>query len=133
MPGLDTSTVAIRAYYAATAMFLLLDLVFGINVRIAFLEGSVALRAGYYGVCFVCLALVFARPQWTTIVGAFESLITLVALILSFGMRVILASDAALEGRVPFVSIQEVVNFLLSGGIAYLAWSRGMRALSGER
>lgn len=133
MPDQDTSTAAIRIYYAATAVFLLLDLAFGINVRIAFFEGSLALRAGYYGVCFVCLALVFARPQWTVIVGAFESLITLVALILSFGMRVILTSDAALEGRAPFVSIQEVVNFLMSGGIAYLAWSRGMRALAAGR
>ena len=133
MPGPDTSIVAIRIYYAATAVFLLLDLVFGVNVRIAFFEGSAPLRAGYYGVCFVCLALVFARPQWTTIVGAFESLVTLVALIVSFGMRVILASDAALEGRAPFVSIQEIANFLIAGSIAYLAWTRGMQALTGRR
>lgn len=133
VPDQDTSTTAIRLYYVATALFLLLDVVFDINVRIAFLEGHVGLRAGYYGVCFVCLALVFTRPPWTTIVGAFESLVTLIGLILSFGMRVVLASDAALDGRTPYVSIQEVGNFLLSGSVAYLAWSRGMRALTSRR
>ena len=118
-----------RWYYAATAVFLLLDLLLDVNVRIAFLDASPALRAAYYGVCFACLGMMLWRPAWTVIISAFESLVTLSALIISFGTHAILVSDAMLEGREPFVSIPEVVNFLMSGSIAYIAWSRGIAEL----
>ena len=84
------------AYYGATPGFLLLDLAAGVNVRVAFLAGDWPLRAAYYGICLACLALILWRPAWTAIVGAFESLLTLAALITRFGTRAILASDAAL-------------------------------------
>ena len=122
-------TRLIRFYYAGTVVFLLLDFLFNLNVRIAFLEGHAGLRAAYYGICFVCLALVIWRPAWTAIVGAFESLVSLVALILSFGIRAIFVTDAMIEGTQPFVSVQEVVNFLLAGTIGYLAWMRGIREI----
>ncbi|MDH3748926.1 MAG: hypothetical protein OER97_12060 [Gammaproteobacteria bacterium] len=115
------------AYYGATVLFLLLDILFDLNVRIAFFEASIPLRAAYYAVCFACLALMLWRPNWTAIVSAFESLVTLVALIVSFGVRTILISDATLEGRGMVISVPEIVNFLMSGAIAYIAWTRGMR------
>lgn len=118
------------AYYAATAAFLLLDLTLGLNVRIAFLQDSVPLRAGYYGVCFACLFLIVWRPDWTAVVTAFESIVTLAALIVSFGVRVMLISDAVLEGSDSLLTVQEVVNFLMSGGIAYVAWARGIKELT---
>ena len=40
------------AYYAATALFLLMDYGLGINVRVAFLESTPTLRLLYYAVCF---------------------------------------------------------------------------------
>ena len=46
------------AYYAATALFLLLDDMAGINVRVAFLETLPGLRMSFYGILFVCLALI---------------------------------------------------------------------------
>lgn len=116
------------AYYAATVLFLLLDVLFGLNVRIAFLEASLALRAGYYAFCFACLALMLWRPGWIAIISAFESLVTLVALIVSFGTRAILISDAMLEGHQTLIRMPEIINFLMSGGIAYVAWTRGMEA-----
>lgn len=125
----STSTRIMRWYYAATAAFLLLDLLLNVNVRIAFLDASPALRAAYYGVCFTCLGMMLWRPAWTVVISAFESLVTLSALIISFGTRAILVSDAMLEGHEPFVSMPEIVNFLMSGSIAYIAWSRGITEL----
>lgn len=115
------------AYYAATVVFLALDVLLGLNIRVAFLEGSVPLRSAYYGICFGCLALMLWRPNWTAIISAFESLVTLVALIIGFGTRAIFISDAMLEGQDTFIRMPEIVNFLLSGSIAYVAWIRGMR------
>lgn len=118
-----------RAYYAATAVFLLLDLVFDINIRIAFFESVPVLRAAYYGVCFTCLGLMLWRPSWTVIISAFESLVTLIALILSMGIRTMLITDEMLDGHASFISMQEVANFVISGGFAYIAWFKGMDEL----
>jgi hypothetical protein len=121
---------ALQAWYAATALFLVLDYVFGVNIRVAFLEFHPALRAAYYLFCFLCLGLVLWQPDWSVIVGAFESLVTLVALILGFGIRVLMMTlpDAAYEQ--PVLTPAEILNFLLSGTVAWYVWTRGMRQLA---
>ena len=60
-------------YYAATLVFLVLDYAVGLNLRLAFLDSAPVARAAYYGVCFLCLALMLWRPAWTVFIGAFES------------------------------------------------------------
>ena len=117
-------------YYAATAVFLVLDLALDFNMRVAFLDDYPALRFAYYGVCFLCLGLIVWRPAWAEVIGAFESLVTLVALILSMGMRTMLLTDAILESGTGYVTIAEVVNFVMAGGVAYLAWVRGISRLA---
>jgi len=117
-------------YYAGTALFLLLDYVLGINVRIAFLDPWPLARLGYYVFCFACLALIFWRPAWATAVGTVESLITLVALILSMAVRVMVPNDAIFEEMGTIVTTEELVNFMISGFVAYFAWVRGLKALN---
>lgn len=116
-------------YYAATALFVVLDFAAGFNVRLSFLEPYPEARIAYYGVCFFCLALMIWRPAWTELIGAFESLVTLVALILGMGIRALIFTDRMSEGGVDLVTIPEIVNFLLAGGIAYIAWARGIHRL----
>ena len=116
-------------YCAATVLFLLLDYGFGLNVRIASLEPFPAARMGYYLVCFACLALMLWRPAWTTLIGTFESLVTLVALIFSMALRVMIPNDAIFEESVGFVGYQEIVNFLIAGLIAYSSWTTGLKRL----
>jgi len=122
----------IRIYYLATVIFLLLDLIFQLNVRIAFFENSPVLKASYYAIIFICMALILWRPGWTVRIGAVESLFVLIALILNMGMRTMLVTDAMLEGGTGFVTMPEIVNFTISGGIAYLAFTRGMNELQGR-
>lgn len=116
-------------YYAATAVFLVLDYSLGVNVRIAFLEPWPAARLGYYAVCFTCLGLVLWRPRWATLIGTFESLVTLVALILSMALRVMIPIDAIFAENAPIVTYREIINFVIAGSVAYLAWTRGLREL----
>ncbi len=122
-----------QAYYMATAVFLLLDVFADINIRIAFFENAPGLKWTYYLVCFGLAGLVIWRPAWTTLVSVVESLAVLIALILSMGTRVVLVSDAVLETGGGFVSIEEIINFVISGYIAYFAWVRGMQELTGRR
>ena len=127
-----SSQSIIQFYYLGTVVFLLLDVVFNINVRIAFLENSPALRVTYYAAIFACMALILWRPDWTVIVSAAESLVSLVALILNMGMRTMLGTDAMLDGGAVFITMPEIFNFMITGSIAYLVFMRGMDQLQGE-
>jgi len=118
-------------YYAATAVFLTLDYGFGINVRAAFLENMPGLRFGYYAVLFVCFALIIWRPGWTTFIGAVESLATLIALIFSMALRSMVVTDTMLETGTGFVTMPEILNFIIVGGAAYVSYLQGMKAIVG--
>lgn len=119
----------LRWYYAATAAFLLLDYGAGINLRVAFLEPWPVARGAYYGVCFACLGLMLWRPGWTTVIGSVESLVTLIALILSMAVRVMIPNEAIFAENGSFVTVREIMNFLISASVAYLAWLKGIKTL----
>lgn len=121
----------LTGYYAATALFLVLDLGFGLNFRLSFLDDYVGWRLVYYAICFACLALIVLKPAWTVPVAAVESLTTMVALILSFGTRA-LGAHAVLDGGAAPLTMEEVVNFLVSGFAAWLSWTRSLAALAGK-
>lgn len=120
----------ILAYYSATVLFVSLDYGFGVNVRVAFLEATPNIRLLYYAVCFGCLALMIWRPAWTTVVGAVESLATLIALIINMGMRAMLISDTMLSTGTGFITIEEIFNFLIAGAAAYVSYMQGLRSLT---
>jgi hypothetical protein len=119
-----------RVYYLATAIFLLLDFGADVNVRVAFLDPWPAWRMVYYLFCFTCLGLIVWRPALTTVVSTAESLITLSALILYMGARVLTLSSGLLEqGEVALVRFEEIVNFMIAGFAAWWGWQRGSRDL----
>ncbi len=129
-PSFSSQSV-MRSYYLATVLFLLLDIVFNVNVRIAFLDSQDTLRALYYAIIFTCMVLILWRPGWTVVISVVESLVLLVALILNMGMRTMLVSDAMLESGTGFVTMPEIFNFMITGSIAYLAFMQGMKDLKG--
>ncbi|MGI9248637.1 MAG: hypothetical protein ACR2QI_06450, partial [Woeseiaceae bacterium] len=47
----DSSKILVL-YYAATAVFVVLDFALGFNIRLASLETLPMARVAYYGVCF---------------------------------------------------------------------------------
>ena len=120
-------------YYAATLIFLLLDYFAGINVRVAFLEGLPSGRIAYYAICFVCFALIIWRPAWATLIGTFESLVTLIALIFGMAVRVMIPNASIIEENVAIVTAEQIINFLIAGSIAYYSWVRGMKRLTGRQ
>ena len=112
---------------------MVLDFALGFNIRLAFLDSLPLARIAYYGVCFSCLALMLWRPAWTVLISAFESLVTLSALIIGMGMRILLVTDRMLESGTGFVTMPEIVNFMISGGIAYIAWVKGIMRLQDKK
>ena len=69
----------------------------------------------------------YRRPDLSVYIGALEGVVTLSGLIISMGSRAMLTASVP-EGYAP-ITVEQVVNFLVSGGFAYLSWSRGLRAL----
>jgi hypothetical protein len=126
------STNVLRSYYAATALFATLDFGFDINVRAAFLESTPGLRLLFYGALFVCFALTLRRPEWSTLIGTVESLVTLVALIVNMAMRSMVITDEMIETGAGFITMSEIVNFLIAGGAAYISYVQGFRKLAGK-
>lgn len=128
----STASRFLVLYYAATAVFLILDYFAEINVRLAFLEAHPFARAAYYGFCFACLAIMIWRPAWTTMVSALESLVTLIALILSMAVRTMVVTDQMIETGAGIVTPQEIVNFMLAGSVAYLSWVSRLNSIRRE-
>ena len=129
---LPLSNQVLKLYYAGTVLFLVLDYVFQVNVRLAFLDAWPAWRLAYYCACFGLLAAIIWRPAWAEVLGVIESLVTLIALILSMAVRVMFVTDGMIETGTGFVTTQEIVNFMIAGGVAWLSWHRGMLALTGK-
>lgn len=119
----------LTSYYAATLLFLAVDYVFGINVRVAFLDSWPFARLAYYAVCFACLVVMLWRPQWQTLVSAIESLTVIVALTLAMGIRVMVPTDEVLESGRDIVTAEQIFNYLISGSVAYYAWIRSIKQL----
>ena len=119
----------ITIYYTATLLFLLLDFLVGVNIRVAFLDPFPTARLIYYVICYALLALMLWRPSWTVAIGAIESLFAVVALTFAMALRVMVVTDEMLETGAGFVTTEEVFNYLIVGGIAYLSYIRGIKAL----
>jgi hypothetical protein len=124
------STGILKGYYAATALFLLLDYGFGINIRVAFLDSLPGFRAAYYGILVVCAVLVFRRPAWAAAIGAVESSTVIIGLVLHMGVRAMIVTDDMLQSGSGVITVAEVVNFVIAGGFAYVTWHRSISALS---
>lgn len=121
----------LTGYYAATAGFVLLDVAAGINIRLAFLDGAPGWRAAYYVFCFACFAAMIRWPSAQALIGALESAVTLTALIISMMLRSMFIADLPLDGSYNAVTIEEVLNFLISGGFAYYAYTKSMQQIRG--
>jgi hypothetical protein len=114
---------ALRAYYAATPVFVLADFVFGANVRAVAFEARPGLRAAWYGLCLACLGVSLARPAWSGAVALAESSLNLLLLVLAVFLPYWAVAEAVLDGRAvahPF-SPAFLVNFLLAGAV----WTTG--------
>ncbi len=132
--SLTISQKLFAGYYAATGLFLAVDFLVGFNIRLSFLDGFPVWRGLYYGLCLICFVLILKRPAWATLVAVCESTLNVSALILDMGIRVITLTDAAIEGGRPPVTGEEIINFLISGSVAYYGlWVRSRAATQALR
>jgi hypothetical protein len=115
----------VRLYYLATPAFLLADWLWGVNVRVAFLDSWPAARYVYYAVCCVLGLAAWRRPAIAGAVGVAESGANIALLILSvyawyWGALDALAAETA---SVPAVGTAELINFVLAAAMAAASYT----------
>jgi len=124
-----------RWYYYATPLFILLDYLAGINVRVAALDSLPLHKNAYYGFCIICALGISIFPKYSVVVVLLESTINFLMVILllllpyvRFAMlEDILSTD---WGSGSGFSVPRVINLLLAGFIAALAIQASSRKLA---
>lgn len=107
----------IAAYYLATPLFAVADMVFGANVRAVGLADHPEWRAVWYAGCLGCGVVALVRPSWASVAGLAESALNLLLLALSVFLPLLAFADRASQGAmvhgVPF-GLDFATNLVLS-------------------
>ena len=114
----------LRAYYLATPVFFVIDLVFHAPVRAAALPQP-GQRWAYYGFCLACGLVARAHPLWTRPIAFTESCINLLLLALSVMLPIwSLVDTLETAAGPPAFGPARMANFMLSAAILLLAFYR---------
>lgn len=121
-------------YYLATPLFVVLDLVAGINLRTTFFDGAPALKAAYYAASLGCGAAIVRWPTRAALVGLLESGANIGLLILGVGLAYLRVLDAALaDGPLPPVfTSASAMNLALSAVMLSTSHVGAMSRLRGR-
>ena len=114
----------LRWYYIATPLFWLVGVIWGVNVRVAFLDDFPVGRNAYYLLCFVLGIVMLRAPQYASRIAIAESTANLGLLMLSVAVWYLRMLDwAAGPGvAVRVVTPAELVNFVLTAVVAGVSY-----------
>ena len=91
-------TQLVQWYYWLTPVFLFLSWRYAFDVRVPFLDELPGARMAYYGLSFACAWVVAARPGMTSVVGRFESTLSIgVLIVTTFAAYLRVVESAARE------------------------------------
>jgi hypothetical protein len=114
----------IRAVYWSTPLFVALDLLYGVSLRIPFLDFMPGAKAVYYAADLACAIAITARPRWTAAIGLAESTLTIALLVLSTGAAYLTVLESAGSPEVV------ILNPFTPEAVASLAVSAAVLAAS---
>ena len=127
-----------RWYYYATPLFILLDYLAGINVRVAALDSMPLYKNAYYGFCIICAFCIYIFPKYSPIVALLESGINFVMMILLlFLPYAILISNTedvlSQDWSLPqMFTAQRIANLTLAGFVAVFAFRASIHRVEAD-
>jgi hypothetical protein len=122
LPGLF-----VRGVYLSTPLFVAFDYVYGVSLRIPFLDALPGAKVFYYAAAFACGIVTMLRPRWTAAIGFGESVANISLLILSTGAAYLGMLESAASPDVVIVNPftpQAVASLALSAmvmGASYVS------------
>ena len=98
-----------RWYFYITPVFILLDYILGINVRVSALETMPLYKNLYYGFCILCGICMYIIPRYSAVVALFESSINFMMLVLGIFLPYIRTVMALMDDVLgaDFTALQE--------------------------
>jgi len=113
-------TLFVRSIYWSTPLFVALDYVYGVSLRIPFLDALPGVKAVYYAFALACAVVITARPRLTGAIGFGESVVNIALLVLSTGAAYLSMLDSVASPDVlmvnPFTP-QAVASLCLSAAV----------------
>ncbi|TVQ42001.1 MAG: hypothetical protein EA370_00745 [Wenzhouxiangella sp.] len=117
-------TRIIRGYYLATPVFLLLDVVLGLDLRVAFLDNSGA-RMAWYALCTGLGVVAWRWPVSAPLIGLLESAVSFFLLIVWIMLPIMLPTDDFSNWPGPW----GILPFILIGSACIISFHSANRAL----
>jgi hypothetical protein len=119
----------LQAYYLGTPLFWLLDYLWGVHLRVAFLDDLPALRHGYYMLCFGIGIIALYAPRYTARLALAESALNIGLIIVSVGVWYFRMIDWAgsPDAKVRVLTPWELGNFVFAAVAAAVSYQ--LRAL----
>jgi hypothetical protein len=122
-------------YYYATPLFILLDYLLGINVRVSALDAMPLYKYAYYGFCILCGLCMYISPRYSPIIALLESAINyvlMILLLLTPYIRCLMQEDIIGEGwqNVEALTAQQIINLLIAALVAAYAFKASINKLA---
>ena len=131
-PPITCRNKFLQFYYLSTPVFAIMDIAWGINIRIPFLDYFPFLKYAYYTVAFACGIYTYKHPQRADIIGLLESSTNIGILVIGFMLTYYNLAFTMLEDTTfdnPF-TVRAIINFSLSGFIFLISYYRNSWFLS---
>jgi len=128
------SAAFVALVYWSTPLFAALDFLYGVSLRIPFLDALPGAKAAYYAADLACGVAIALRPRWTAAIGLGESVVSIALLILSTAAAYLAMLESAASPDVvianPFTP-QAVTSLAISAAVlaaSYVTKGCGLRA-----
>ena len=128
-----------KLYYTITPAFILLDYIWGINVRVAALDNAPLYKGLYYGFCILCGVIIYLVPRSSSFVALIESTIIIMLTVMGFlssYVQILSQAFDAMNADFETINIlrpQYIINLFLAGGIACITFIKSQRELGIDR
>ena len=119
--------VLLRFYYILTPLFLVMELIWGIKVRVPLIMENAELRYAYYGVCFAFGVICYFRHKLTAMLAMIESAINIALLCCGFYLAVVSAYEYAAGEIREFpeaLTLKGALGFVLAMTVWTIAFKR---------
>ena len=125
-----------RWYFYITPLFILLDYIWGVNVRVSALDSMPVYKNLYYGFCILCGVCMYFVPRYSAVVTLFESIINFGMIVFSIFMpyirNMIYAEDilnADFKAMEEAINAQSIANLVIVGSFVVLTFHKSIRTI----
>ena len=125
-----------RWYFYITPLFILLDYIWGVNVRVSALDSMPLYKNLYYGFCILCGVCMYFVPRYSAVVTLFESIINFGMIVFSIFMpyirNMIYAEDilnADFKAMEESINAQSIANLVIVGSFVVLTFQKSIQTI----